>query len=43
MIGLIIFELMYSLCADIMPIQATLDAMNLYKIIFNVIVIGLQK
>ena len=44
-IGLIVSEFMYSLGIRLIvcPYRPTLDTMNSYKIIFNVIAIGLQK
>ena len=42
-IGLIVSEFMYSLGNRLIACPYTLDTMNSYKIIFNVIAIGLQK
>ena len=39
----IVSEFMYSLGYRLIACTYTLDTMNLYKIIFNVIAIGLQK
>ena len=42
-IGLIVSQFMYSLGYSLIVCPYTLDSMNSYKIIFNVIEIGLPK